>query len=145
MQSPLRKLISGIFSIASLCVIFFLYYSCSSLVTEGATKEHTAQEKADEEKAAKDMGVTVDFYRTGQDRLEEAHLNCMVAAIKLAKWGYEMNGSDELRWKTDGSVLTVKDDDLRFKNGFGASAAVTYTCLYSLRTKVAVIVLVEDE
>ncbi len=111
---------------------------------ERTAPERDARQRVVDEAAARNMSVSYDAYRVAKKREGEAAAACRSAVMSVAKWGAESDWVSNATWKTDGKTITIQAHDVKFRNGFGASAYVEYTCAFNLDATSAAIISIEN-
>lgn len=127
-------------------------------VEDGATwyalldaRKREEEERVAAAKAAERAACRADFTCWGRDRRVDAEIRCKREIERQARYAHEWNTSwtepmfSRFRWRDEkAGVMTYYGDRLRFQNGFGAWANMSYSCDYDTERDVAVQIRVEE-
>jgi len=113
------------------------------------SKQAEAEAKREQERAkligeARDMGVSPEQYKIGEEHEGSAHTSCQLAVQRSARWeGASTNWVPNYGWRIDGTKITIGGHDVSLKNGYGGSRTVDYNCVFDISTGTATILGVD--
>jgi hypothetical protein len=109
---------------------------------QAAKQEEEAAKAADQEDLAdaQKMGLSLADYRQAKSEAERAHEKCVQEIVNNATYGAESPFlTSSYEWVATETAITVRGNDVKVKNAFGALANSSYACEYSRKDQIATI------